>query len=232
MNDQFYRGRTRNAQDPKKAEKARAKQIRSWIILVSVVVLTLLGIHFFKSVGNTQEISATRLPCYASQSVTPFGDNVIYYDGATLHCLTSSGTIRWSFPVGEGVTFSVGPKHLVAWAGRQLYIVDRDGNPCYNEAMEGPVQFARIGDRYCAAVIGENMTPTLLVKDLNGAQKDVEADAFKDKLIMDVGFYGDQGQYLWTLSMDVYGAAANTILNTFQVGKMNTGEVSLVEFLT
>lgn len=232
MNDQSYRGRTRNAQDPNKAEKARAKQIRSWIILVTVAVLTLLGIHFFRTVGNTREISAAKLPCYASQSVTPFGDGVVYYDGATIHCLTSSGTIRWSFPVGEGVTFSAGPKHLVAWSGRQLYIVDKDGNPCYNEAMEGKVQFARIGDRYCAAVIGEDMQPTLTVKDLNGTQMDVEADAFKNRLIMDVGFYGDQGQYLWTLSMDVYGTAANTVLNTFQVGKMNTGEVSLGEFLT
>lgn len=232
MNDQFYRGRTRNAQDPAKAEKARAKQIRSWIILVSAVVLILLGIHFFRSAGTAREIAASKLPCYASQNVTPFGDNVIYYDGATIHCLTSTGTIRWSYRVGEGVTFSVGPKHIVAWAGRQLYIVDKDGNPCYNEAMDGPVQFARIGNRYCAAVIGEDMKPTLMVKDLNGAQVDVEADAFNNLLIMDVGFYGDQGQYLWTLAMDVYGTAANTILNTFQVGKMNTGEVSLGEFLT
>ena len=44
---------------------------------------------------------------------------------------------------------------------------------------------------------------------------------------MDVGFYGDQGQYMWTLSMDVFGTNINTVLNTFQVGKMNTGVVSL-----
>ena len=43
------------------------------------------------------------------------------------------------------------------------------------------------------------------------------------------GFYGKNGEYMWTLALDVFGTAANTILNTFEVGKMNTGEVSLGE---
>ena len=50
--------------------------------------------------------------------------------------------------------------------------------------------------------------------------------------MLDCGFYGDDGQYLWTLAMDVFGTKANTILNTFQVGKMNTGEVSLGDSIT
>ena len=37
---------------------------------------------------------------------------------------------------------------------------------------------------------------------------------------------------MWTLSLDVFGTASNTILNTFEVGKMNTGEVSLGSSIT
>ena len=233
MSEQYYRPGSRNAQEPRSAQSVRSKQIRSWIILVSIVVLTMLGVHFFRSVGTKQEITVAKLPCYASQSVTPFGDNVLYYDGSSMHCLTSSGTIRWSFPLGNGFQFSVGPTHFVAWNDRQMFIVDKDGHPSYNEAMDGEVQFARIGDRFCAAVIGDDVMQTsLVVKELNGTQKDVEADAFKNMMVLDTGFYGDQGQYLWTLSMDVYGTKLNTVLNTFQIGKMNTGEVSLGEFLT
>ena len=69
------------------------------------------------------------------------------------------------------------------------------------------------------------------VQDLQGAQIDVEQDAFSGLMILDTGFFGEQGDYLWTLSLDVFGTAPNTILNTFQVGKMNTGEVSLGESL-
>ena len=61
---------------------------------------------------------------------------------------------------------------------------------------------------------------------------DEEADAYKNLLMLDVGFYGQNGEYMWTLALDVFGTAANTILNTFEVGKMNTGEVSLGSSIT
>jgi hypothetical protein len=61
---------------------------------------------------------------------------------------------------------------------------------------------------------------------------DEEADAYDGLLILDVGFYGKNGEYMWTLSLDVFGTAANTVLNTFEVGKMNTGEVSLGDSIT
>ena len=199
--------------------------------MVAAVVLVLLGVRFLGG-GTTREMSASRLPCFANQNVTPFGDGVLYYDGASLHCLSSSGTIRWSFPAGSGASFYAGPKHVAIWSGMQMYLVDSRGNATYNESMEAAVQFVRVGERYAAVVIGEDTEPTLIVKDLNGAQVDMEAEAFSGLMMLDVGFYGNQGEYLWTLSLDVFGTAANTMMNTFQVGKMNTGVVSLGESLT
>ena len=61
---------------------------------------------------------------------------------------------------------------------------------------------------------------------------DAEAEAYSGLMILDTGFYGEQGEYLWTLALDVFGTAPNTIMNTFQVGKMNYNEVSLGEALT
>ena len=217
--------------DPATQEERRKRQIRSWIILISVVLLVVLGIRFLGGRGK-REISAARLPCYANQNVTPFEDGVLYYDGASLHFLSSSGTIRWSFPAGAEASFSVGPHHVAVWSGSQIYIVDARGNATYNESMEARVQFARVGERYAAVVIGSDTEPRLFVKDFKGTQVDMESDAFKSLMMLDVGFYGEQGEYLWTLSLDVFGTAANTVMNTFQVGKMNTGEVSLGSALT
>jgi len=213
-------------------EETRRRQIRNWIILVSAVVLVLVAVHFLRRYSRGQEIGMTRLPCYASQNVTPFRDGLLYYDGLSLHHLSSGGTIRWSFPAGSAASFSVGPTHLAIWSGTQLFLVDQNGNATYNEAMEGTVQFARVGAKYAAVAVGEDTAPKLIIKDLNGAQVDAETEAFSGLMILDTGFFGDQGEYLWTLSMDVYGTAANTILNTFQVGKMNTGEVSLGDKIT
>ncbi len=234
MTDQLNRSRSRNAaadRRRKDPEENRPRRIRVLIILAAVVVLVLLGIRFLGGPGG-REISASRLPCYSNQNVTPFGDNILYYDGVTLHCLTSGGTIRWSFPAGAGASFSPGPTHVAVWSGFQIYLVDKDGNASYNETMDGTVQFARVGERYAAIITGEDTAPRVVVKDLKGAQVDIEAEAFNSLMLLDAGFYGTQGEYLWTLALDVFGTAPNTIMNTFQVGKMNTGEVSLGEALT
>ena len=235
MGDPLYRSRSRNAAEARSAampEKTRRRQIRNWAILVGIVVVVLVAVQFLRGYNRGREISLTRLPCYSNQNVTPFRDGLIYYDGMSLHHLSSTGTIRWSFPAGQEATFSVGPTHLAIWSGTQLFLVDQNGKATYNEGMEGVVQFARVGDRYAAVVVGEDTEPKLIVKDLNGAQVDAEAEAFSGLIMLDTGFYGDQGQYLWTLAMDVFGTAPNTIMNTFQVGKMNTGEVSLGENIT
>ena len=231
-NDQLLRPRSRKGTDQQAApEEKRRRQIRSWIILVTLLVAALLGWRFLRG-GGVKESTASRLPCFANQNVTPFGDGVLYYDGVSLHCLSSAGMIRWSFPAGSGASFFAGPKHVAVWNGMQMFLVDRNGNSTYNENMEASVQFVRVGERYCAVVVGADTEPKLIVKDLQGAQVDVEQEAFSGLMILDTGFYGDQGEYLWTLSLDVFGTAANTILNTFQVGKMNTGEVSLGQSLT
>ena len=233
INDQHYRVRGRNAAETRETtEDIRRRQIRSWIILVAVVLAVVLGIHFLGRYGKGKEIGMAKLPCYSNQNVTPFRDGLVYYDGASIHHLSSSGMIRWSFPAGSEVKFAVGPTHLALWSGTQLFLVDKDGNATYNESMEASVQFVRVGERYVAVVVGEDTEPKLIVKDLNGAQVDAEAEAYSGLMILDTGFYGEQGEYLWTLALDVYGTAPNTIMNTFQVGKMNYNEVSLGEALT
>ena len=232
--DQLQRRHSRNASAEwqMNQEKTRRRQIRSWIILVGVLLAAGLGIHFLRGYGKGKEIGLAQLPCYSNQSVTPFRDGLIYYDGASIHHLSSTGTIRWSFPAGSDINFSTGPTHLAVWSGRQLFLVDRNGNATYNESLEGAVQFVRVGERYAAVVVGEDTEPKLIVKDLNGAQVDVEEDAYSGLLVLDAGFFGDQGEYMWTLALDVFGTAPNTILNTIQVGKMNTGAVSLGESMT
>lgn len=212
--------------------RRRKRQLRNWIILILIIIAVVTFFRLLRGVGQTNEVSATTLPCYANQDVTPFGDGVLYYDGASIHCLTGTGAIRWSYPVGNDATFSAQDDHLVIWVGSQLFIVDKNGKPSYNESMGEQIQFARVGESYAAVVVGDDTASTLIIKDLQGIQVDEETEAFADMLLLDVGFYGDKGEYMWTLAIDVFGTAANTVMNTFQVGKMNTGEVSLGEPLT
>lgn len=138
----------------------RRRQLRNWAILIAVVVAVFVALRLLQSVGTTREITVTQLPCYATQSITPFGQDVLYYDGASIHCLSGSGGIRWSYPVGGSASFTVSDTHLVIWQGSQLYIVDKNGNPTYNESLAAEIQFARVGSRYVAVIIGEDTAPS------------------------------------------------------------------------
>ena len=217
--------------DQEQARKRRRKQVRNWIILITVVLLIIGAVNLFNFLTLTSTVSALSLPCYAHQDVTVFQDGVLYYDGASIHFVNAGGGIEWSYPVGDGASFSVSEDHLVIWAGTQLFIVDAKGKPSYNESMEAPIQFARIGKRYAAVITGDDLKATLTVQDLQGTQVDAETEAYDGMLLLDCGFYGANNEYLWTLSYDVYNPAIATILHTYQVGQMNTGEVNLGEHL-
>ena len=204
-------------------------------LLFLIIVVLGLGIWLvtglFSQKPSTQ-VSASKLPCSYSETIRPFGENVLYYDGMSIHCMSSTGGVRWSFPIGSNASFDCTDDTIAAWIGSTIFILDENGTSSYNDNLNQNIQFARVGKQYVAAVVGEEDSPRLLVKDLTGAHMDEEADAYSGLLMLDVGFYGNAGQYMWTLALDVYGTAANTTFNTFEVGKMNTGEVSLGESIT
>ena len=207
----------------------------SRIILVMVGILAVLAvisiIRMIRVRAEDDRVSAQMLSCDSTQDIRIFGDSVLYYDGTSIHCVNATGGIRWSYPVGVMAQFSCSDTHVVAWNGMQLYIIDRNGHASYNDSLDSTIQFARVGSNYCAVIVGEETTPTLLIKNMDGTQADFEREEYNGRVIMDVGFYGEADQYLWTLSFDYYAVALSTTLNTYQVARMNTGKVSLGSFL-
>lgn len=215
--------------------QTKRKRWQSLLILAGLlagvvgVIVLIVSLFAYRPVTH---VTAYRLPCEYNDSIRPFGDSVLYYDGVSIHCMSSTGAVRWSFQLGSNAGFDCTDTVVAAWAGNTIYIIDRSGNSTYNDNLGEQIQFARAGKQYVAAVIGDSTTPRLVVKDHLGAHMDEEADAYKNLLMLDVGFYGQNGEYMWTLALDVFGTAANTVLNTFEVGKMNTGEVSLGSAIT
>lgn len=215
-----------------KPKMSRAKAYALLFAIVAAVALAVWGVSALLSRNASTGVSAALLPCPYSEEIYAFGDNVLYYDGMSIHCMSAAGAVRWSFQIGADAGLHCTDDTIAAWVGSTVYILDRNGNSSYNDNLGETIQFARAGKQYIAAVIGEDDSPRLLVKDHTGAHMDEEADAYSNLILLDVGFYGRDGQYMWTLALDVYGTAANTILNTFEVGKMNTGETALGEHIT
>ena len=212
--------------------RPKRSQARSILILVGIVLvlgIIVYGVVTLLSPTQTTAMQAYQMPCKYDDTLKPFGPYMLYYDGGSIHCMSSMGNVRWSFPIGSNGGYDCTDQKVVAWSGNTIYILDENGKSSYNDNLGEAVQFARIGKQYVAAVIGSTIKPRLLVKDHTGAHMDEEADAYQDLILLDVGFYGENGKYMWTLALDVFGTAANTIMNTFEVGKSNTGEVGLGE---
>ncbi len=214
-------------------DAAQKNKRNSWYLLLAAVVVLLVLIAYLigQLGGGSGSISGKKLRCIASQDVTVFGDRVLYYDGSTLFCLSSSGSELWKQSVGSGADFRASDKQVVVWSGNQVQILDRNGRSTYNDRISDNVQFAVVGSKYVAIVSGDNVSPTLTIKDLDGSLVDSESNNYTDLVILDCGFFGN-GEYLWTTSLDVYGAVPETTLHTYKVGQMNTGDVSLGEPIT
>ena len=218
-------------------QRVKPKWNRSQAFALLFLILVIIGLGVWMVAGlfgqkPATNVSASKLPCPYSDTIQPFGENVLYYDGMSIHCMSSTGSVRWSFPIGANADYSCTDEAIVAWVGPTVFILDQNGQSSYNENLNATIQFARVGKQYIAAVVGDEDSPRLIVKDHTGAHMDEETDAYRNLILLDVGFYGNAGQYMWTLALDVYGTAANTIFNTFEVGKMNTGEVSLGNAIT
>lgn len=217
--------------DPDQKRKQRLRMLRNCTIVVLVVVLIVLAVNLVRYFTRSRSIGVYSLPCFAHQDVTVFRDGAVYYDGESIHCVGATGTVLWSYPVGSGASFSVSDKYLIAWSGTQLFIVNENGRPTYNEPMASEIQFARIGNTRAVIVLGDEINPEVMMVDLNGQLLDSEKGVFEGKMLLDCGFFGTGEEYCWTLSADVYSPALATYLHTFQVNKMNTGNVNLGDHL-
>ena len=207
------------------------KRRRLYLLLLTAVLLALFVLiaRTLLSPGG-KSLSAVKLRCKVTQDVTPFGSEILYYDGLTLYCLRSNGAERWSYPLGENAFFSCGDSMIAAWAGTQLHIIDRNGNATYNESLASPIQFVRVGSKYVGIVMGSDIGPTLEIKDMQGNRAEIESESYKELIMLDVGFFSD-GEFVWTTALDSYGSVPETTLNTYRLHVSRSGSISLGDHL-
>ena len=162
------------------------------ILAVAVLLLGLIILAVMSTLGGgSRSVSAVHLQCTATQDVTPFGDHILYYDGMNLVCLNARGEEKWSYAVGASASFSCSDSMIAAWSGSQLHFIDRNGRSTYHDILSDTVQFARVGKKYVAVVVGNDVNPTLQIKDLQGTSVDSETSKFVDMVMLDAGFFGD-----------------------------------------
>ncbi len=209
------------------------KRKNAWyyLIIIALILFTVLAIVMPRLASKKASLSASLLPCSTADDIRAFGNSVVYYDGLTIHCVNTQGKELWAFAIGEAADFYVGTKAVAAWSGKQIYLLGADGKSTYNDMLDDNIQFARVGESYIAIITGDEFAPTLLIKDLLGNHVDSESTSFSGMLLLDCGFFGSQNDYLWTLSLDVDTTVIETVLSTFQAGRMTTGTAYLGKYI-
>ncbi len=204
-----------------------------WVFIVIILLAVLALLYFTGTLKRVRGgVRAVRLRCVSTQSIQPFGADLLFYDGDSLVCLASNGNEKWSYMVGTGASFHAGGQHVVIWRGSQLSILNRNGRSTYDNNIGEAIQFARAGDKYIAVVHGDDSTSdgvsTLTFYNPDGELQDTETSAYQDMLVLDTGFFAD-GDYAWTTAMDLYGTVPSITLNTYRVNSMTTGSADLGE---
>ena len=105
----------RRLQTNQKKKEQQKKNIITAVLALAAILVLLFGLGVFG--GGRRAMNAYKLRCVATQQITPFGSDVLYYDGMTLFCLNSKGGERWFYTLGENAAFSCSDNGIVAWTG-------------------------------------------------------------------------------------------------------------------
>lgn len=207
------------------------------LAIVSLIILIIVVSIFSLTKRSTSAgyiDRAVRLGATLSQQVTPFGEDVIYYDGVALHCVNTNGSSRWVYTIGSNANFHASNSRIVAWSGSQVSILNSKGKSSYNNALTAEVQFARTGSQFVAVFTGEADNGTISVINTEG--QNIDSIAVEDMTVLDMGFFNASTtqsagsvELLWVLGLDTSGTVLSTILKTYQPGKLSTGNTTLGE---
>ena len=189
-------------------------------VLMGAVLAIFLITNLLSGSGKPLLINAR-----PTDTIKPFGENALYYDGTTLHCVGPNGVSKWQFLLGADAQFDCSGSMIVAWSGTQIVVIDKNGAPTFNDRMEGAVRLARVGEAYVAACIGTETGSSIRVMSHTGIT--LESKAYEDLYVLDFGFFYTRGQLVWVLCLDVDGNVPITNLSTLEPGRMATGAADM-----
>ena len=210
----------------RKGSKARAilQLLIIGALVLAVVVAAVWGLSsLFRNSGKPVALNAR-----PTDNIQPFGDSVLVYDGTMLSCINAGGSTKWTFALGPDADYTCTSTMVVAWSGNQLHVIDKNGNPTYNDRMSQPIRFGRVGEAYVAVCTGDRTQSTVSVMSLTGAL--LEHIPVEGLYVLDVGFFS-KVQLLWVLSLDMDGGVPVSNLKTFEPGKIIMGGRELSDVL-
>jgi len=204
----------------------------SWLAVLLVVGLvcafSILFAYAFTRARGTDSYEAERLAgVNYVQDAQVTGSNVVYYDGATIGCVSVNGKTRWTYLVGPGVTFCAGEGAVASWNSDALTLIDaKDGVTVYSGSMGDTILSAKSGSSYTAVQLGEQRRSSIVLLNEDGRR--VDTLSFEDVLVVDYGFFSG-GSLFWVMTLDPTGTVPTCNIGTYRPGKTYVGNIDDID---
>lgn len=228
--NQYFQSGVPSHMTPGGKKRNRTPEILRLVIVIAIIIALLIGLIYGAISLFGQSGKPVRINARSIDDIKPFGENVVYYDGMTLHCVSPSGASRWQYSLGTGGDYWCSDTMIAAWAGNQLVILSKDGKPTYTDRMDAAIRFVRVGEAYVAACYGDSETNSK-VRVMTHTGMMLDTTDFDDLYLLDLGFFYTRGQLMWVLGLDVNGNSPMVNLSTYEPGKMTTGAVEMPDEL-
>lgn len=229
--------KTSKRKKPSKKRKPMSARMRMAIVVLFLLALLAVFVAYaLRSVNRTAVGRVMRIGATLNQNIMPFGDDVVFYDGTTLHCVAGTGGNKWSYQIGTNADYDASENTIAAWSGNDLYILNERGSLIYNNKTSDDIQFASAGEDYVAAFVGDADNGVVTV--INKSGQTVDNITIENQVLLDIGFFhavtsssAQAVELMWILGLDTTGTVISCELQTFQPGKLATGKSSLGEHL-
>ena len=216
---------------------AKRRMVTLLILLIAGFAAFFLYRQLSEDRGRTEVGRVTRVATTLKQQIRLTNDRILFYDGATLHCVSASGNAEWSYQVGANADYSVNGNRIAAWSGNDIYIMNDRGRLIYNNSMEDIIQFASVGEEFAAVFTGEIDSGIVTVVNSEGQTVDkIEID---NLTLLNIGFFraatsasgSQKTEIMWILGINTTGTVIETELQTYQPGRLSIGRTNLGEHL-
>lgn len=212
--------------------KIRKNSLALTLLIVLFACALSFGIAYIgKSMMTRETFGQYKMVDIANlRGVNVIKDGFVYYDGSTVSCISSSGTLKWSYLVGSGAGFRATDYGVAAWVNKSITLIDsKTGTTTYNGTMDENVISAYVGSKYAAIVTGaEADQPVVILMESGGRQ--VNRIVMDSETVIDYGFYSN-GSLLWAMIANTNGTVPTTTVRTYRPGKEIVGSITDAEQL-
>lgn len=207
--------------------------MRYVLIALAVVLAGVLVYFLFQNLSFSSETISSGgkilASAQAADTILPFGDRVLVFDGQTIECFKKNGEKAWEHNVADttgGYQIEASDKRIILYKNENFFLIDENGDSTYRGNAEGPIQNARCGETIVALeVSGKN---TLYVVNRTGAKVD-EIDLGENQL-MNFGMYSSN-DLLWALSLNTTGLAPVSRVDIYKPGRETVNSYQSTEQL-